>query len=73
MPEFCLTYAQIVILETDIKAGCMGTAQEKADELSIGRRLGLGELRLGVLGVKKGSRICSIQDYDPIWEIEEVK
>lgn len=71
MPKFKLTYARVVILEREIEAENLETAKSNAEYQEM-----KGELNIllgdGGIDIPDESAVRDIEDYDAIWEIEEI-
>lgn len=67
MRTYKLTYARVVYLNEYIEAINKEDALNQAWDLEARGKLGLGEVK-----AKPGSEISSIEDYDVVWEVEEI-
>lgn len=67
MRTYKLTYARVVYLNEYIEAINKEDALNQAWDLEAGGKLGLGEVK-----AKPGSEIGSIEDYDVVWDVEEI-
>lgn len=67
MKTYKLTYARIVYLNKYIEATDEMDAIRQAWDLEARGKLGIDRVK-----VKPGSEIGSIEDYDVVWDVEEI-
>lgn len=72
MPKFKLTYARVVILEREIEAENKHAAEAIAHDLERDGRLAIYDVEDNYVEYPTGCIVRDIEDYDVIWEIEEI-